>query len=60
DGTHVVMRARGTTRSGRTFGMAKGAASYAYQAVRWDDQGADLVAPYVLRRAENQDQEGEA
>ncbi|MHC3392830.1 hypothetical protein ACLQ2E_25690 [Streptomyces lavendulocolor] len=60
DGTHVVMRARGTERSGRTFGVAEGAASYAYQAVRWDDVGADLVAPHVLRRAENTTQYGVA
>lgn len=60
DGTHVVMRARGTERSGRTFGVAEGAASYAYQAVRWDDVGADLVAPHVLRRAENTTQDGVA
>ncbi|MFI5689655.1 hypothetical protein [Streptomyces sp. NPDC051636] len=45
DGTHVVMRARGTERSGHTFGMAEGAASYAFHAVRWDDGGADLIAP---------------
>lgn len=60
DGTHVVMRARGTERSGRTFGVAEGAAPYAYQAVRWDDVGADLVAPHVLRRAENTPQDGVA
>ncbi|MCL3999189.1 hypothetical protein M4438_37855, partial [Streptomyces lavenduligriseus] len=60
DGTHVVMRARGTERSGLTFGTAEGAAPYAYQAVRWDDVGADLVAPHVLRRAENKAQDGEA
>lgn len=60
DGTHVVMRARGTERSGRTFGVAEGAAPYAYQAVRWDDVGADLVAPHVLRRAESTPQDGVA
>ncbi|KOT46800.1 hypothetical protein ADK41_01050 [Streptomyces caelestis] len=59
DGTHVVMR-RGTERSGRTFGVAEGAAPYAHQAVRWDDVGADLVAPHVLRRAENTPQDGVA
>ncbi|MEU5137081.1 hypothetical protein [Streptomyces californicus] len=61
DGTHVVMRARGATRTGRTFGVAEGSASYPYQAVRWDDLGADLVAPHVLSRApENQGQDGES
>ncbi|MGC0379987.1 hypothetical protein [Streptomyces sp. SAI-129] len=60
DGTHVVMRARGTERFGHTFGMAEGAASYAYQAVRWDDGGADLVAPHVLHRVESQAQDGVA
>ncbi|MFD4609986.1 hypothetical protein ACFWOT_18170 [Streptomyces sp. NPDC058440] len=57
DGTDVVMRARGTECSGRTFGMAEGAASYAFQAVRWDDGGADFVAPHVLHRVENQAQD---
>ncbi|MEU8544540.1 hypothetical protein AB0C52_31865 [Streptomyces sp. NPDC048717] len=52
DGTHVIMRARGTERSGYTFGMADGAATYAFQAVRWDDGGADLIAPHVLHRFE--------
>ncbi|MEV8600981.1 hypothetical protein AB0465_14000 [Streptomyces griseoviridis] len=52
DGTRVVMRAKDTERTGTTFGMAEGAASYAYQAVRWDDGGADLVAPHVLHRAD--------
>lgn len=56
DGTRVVMRAKGTERTGTTFGMAHGAAAYAYQAVRWDDGGADLVAPHVLRRADQDDQ----
>ncbi|MER6367191.1 hypothetical protein ABT255_02225 [Streptomyces mirabilis] len=52
DGTRVVMRAKDTERTGTTFGMADGAAPYAYQAVRWDDGGADLVAPHVLHRAD--------
>ncbi|GAA0574788.1 hypothetical protein [Streptomyces mordarskii] len=56
DGTPVVMRAKGIERTGSTFGMADGAA-YAYQAVRWDDGGADLVAPHVLHRAEAHRQE---
>ncbi|MEV6133082.1 hypothetical protein AB0M05_40890 [Streptomyces violaceusniger] len=56
DGTPVVMRAKDTERTGTTFGMADGAA-YAYQAVRWDDGGADLVAPHVLHRAEAHRQE---
>ncbi|MEV7839108.1 hypothetical protein [Streptomyces albidoflavus] len=60
DGTHVVMRARGTERSGHTFGMAEGAAPYAFQAVRWDDGGADLIAPHVLHRVEGQTQDGAA
>ncbi|KOV94614.1 MULTISPECIES: hypothetical protein [unclassified Streptomyces] len=54
DGTRVVMRAKGTERTGVTFGMASGAAAYAFQAVRWDGGGADLVAPHVLHRAEPQ------
>ncbi|MFE3166692.1 hypothetical protein [Streptomyces sp. NPDC059224] len=49
--------AEGGERSGRAFGMAEGAASYAYQAVRWDDGGADLVAPHVLHRIESQTQD---
>ncbi|MGX5184947.1 hypothetical protein ACWKT5_19490 [Streptomyces avermitilis] len=52
DGTRVVMRAKGNERTGTTFGMADGTAPYAYQAVRWDDGGADLVAPHVLHRAD--------
>ncbi|WP_461061231.1 hypothetical protein [Streptomyces pseudoechinosporeus] len=52
DSTPVVMRAKGTERTGVTFGMAEGAAAYAFQAVRWDDGGADLVAPHVLHRVE--------
>lgn len=55
DGTRVVMRAKDTERTGTTFGMADGAAPYAYQAVRWDDDGADLVAPHVLHRADQND-----
>ncbi|MFI7089502.1 hypothetical protein ACIBUR_38690 [Streptomyces anulatus] len=38
-------------RRGVTFGVADGAAPYAYQAVRWKSGGADLVAPQVLHRA---------
>ncbi|MFE2268536.1 hypothetical protein ACFXB4_04800 [Streptomyces lavendulae] len=53
DGTHLVMRARGTERSGHAFGMAEGS-PYAFQAVRWDDGGADLIAPHVLHRVEDQ------
>ncbi|WDN56173.1 hypothetical protein [Streptomyces clavuligerus] len=53
DGTQVVMRARGTERSGRTFGMAEGGAPYAFQTVRWDNGSADLVAPQVLHRADS-------
>ncbi|OEJ29056.1 hypothetical protein AS594_36260 [Streptomyces agglomeratus] len=60
DGTHVVMRAQGTERSGHAFGLAEGAAPYCFQAVRWDDGGADLVAPHVLHRVENQAQDGVA
>ncbi|MBK3640104.1 hypothetical protein JHN46_05425, partial [Streptomyces sp. MBT33] len=56
DGTRVVMRAKDTERTGTTFGVADGAAPYAYQAVRWDDGGADLVAPHVLHRADQDDQ----
>ncbi|MEU3050515.1 hypothetical protein ABZ705_29100 [Streptomyces sp. NPDC006984] len=56
DGTRVVMRAKDSERTGTTFGMADGAAPYAYQAVRWDDGGADLVAPHVLHRADQDDQ----
>jgi hypothetical protein len=54
DGTRVVMRAKGTERTGTTFGMAGSGLPnvYAYQAVRWDDGGADLVAPHVLHRAD--------
>ncbi|MDX3020120.1 hypothetical protein [Streptomyces acidiscabies] len=52
DGTRVVMRAKDTERTGTTFGMADGAAPYAYQAVRWEDGGADLVVPHVLHRAD--------
>ncbi|MFK0154210.1 hypothetical protein ACIQVK_19320 [Streptomyces sp. NPDC090493] len=54
DGTQVVMRAKDTERTGVTFGMAGSGLPnvYAYQAVRWDDGGADLVAPHVLRRAD--------
>ncbi|MFF4155173.1 hypothetical protein ACFYZU_33810 [Streptomyces sp. NPDC001651] len=53
DGTRVVMRARGTERCGTTFGMAASGLPnvYAFQAVRWDGGGADLVAPHVLHRA---------
>ncbi|MFD4574251.1 hypothetical protein ACFWNK_19815 [Streptomyces sp. NPDC058417] len=58
DGTRVVMRAKDTERTGTTFGMAGSGLPnvYAYQAVRWDDGDADLVAPHVLHRAD-QDQE---
>ncbi|MGW3971052.1 hypothetical protein ACWEFD_17355 [Streptomyces ardesiacus] len=56
DGTRVVMRAKDTERTGTTFGVADGAAPYAYQAVRWDNGGADLVAPHVLHRADQDDQ----
>jgi len=52
DGTAVIMRARNQERSGVTFGMADDVATYAFQAVRWDDGGADLVAPHVLHRVE--------
>ncbi|MEU1151959.1 hypothetical protein ABZ369_02860 [Streptomyces sp. NPDC005918] len=51
DGTHLVMRARGTERLGHAFGMADGT-PYAFQAVRWEDGGADLIAPHVLHRVE--------
>ncbi|MEU0950459.1 hypothetical protein ABZ379_48750 [Streptomyces canus] len=59
DGTRVVMRAKGTERTGTTFGMAGSGLPnvYAYQAVRWDDGDADLVAPHVLHRAEPVDEE---
>ncbi|MBL1115354.1 hypothetical protein JK364_23575 [Streptomyces sp. 110] len=56
DGTRVVMRAQDAERTGTTFGMAHGAAAYAYQAVCWVDGGADLVAPHVLHRADQDDQ----
>lgn len=56
DGTRVVMRAaKGTEeRMGTTFGMAGSGLPnvYAFQAVRWDDGSADLIAPHVLHRAE--------
>ncbi|MFF7953649.1 hypothetical protein [Streptomyces griseorubiginosus] len=55
DGTRVVMRAaKGTERTGTTFGMAGSGLPnvYAFQAVRWDDGSADLIAPHVLYRAE--------
>lgn len=57
DGTRVVMRAKGAERSGTTFGMAWSGLPnvYAYQAVRWDDGDADLIAPHVLHRAEQAD-----
>ncbi|MGW0889293.1 hypothetical protein ACWDYA_14145, partial [Micrococcus luteus] len=55
DGTRVVMRAaKETERTGTTFGMAGSGLPnvYAFQAVRWDDGSADLIAPHVLHRAE--------
>lgn len=55
DGTHLVMRARGTERLGHAFGMADGT-PYAFQAVRWEDGGADLIAPHVLHRVETRDE----
>ncbi|MDH6489622.1 hypothetical protein [Streptomyces sp. SAI-127] len=59
DGTRVVMRAKDTERTGTTFGKAGSGLPnvYAYQAVRWDDGDADLIAPHVLHRA---DQDAEA
>lgn len=52
DGTDVVMRARGEERRGVTYGVSEDGATYARQAVRWDDGGEDLIAPHVLHRAD--------
>jgi hypothetical protein len=50
DGTAVVMRAKGTERTGVAVGRADGGVGYDFQAVRWDDGGQDNVSPQVLHR----------
>lgn len=52
DGTHVVMRARGTEQQGIAVGMTTDASPYQFQAVRFADGTVKNVAPHVLHRAE--------
>lgn len=48
DGTPVVMRWAGGEKRGVACGMSTDKGPYQFQAVTWDDGGADLVAPHVL------------
>ncbi|OEV12468.1 hypothetical protein [Streptomyces nanshensis] len=51
DETPVVMRTEGTEQNGVTFGVWD-TGTRPYQAVRWNDGGADLVGPPFLHRAD--------
>jgi hypothetical protein len=50
DGTRVLMTWAGGTKEGTAFGRYIGSAPYQFQAVRWDDESEDGVAPHVLSR----------